>query len=221
MARDETTSSERPERRRGRRSGGAPVKVASEPLVQALRISDKGIFASIVEPLERAFPADMRQRISAALSRTTSEATEPKGAHREAAEHALLEGVLEPETGARRTEHESRDLIVSPSPDDKRNGREAEPSFTKKSYLSEDRHCRPRRAGTADNLFAGRVVDRLAFRQGAPDGTHSVAAIGMASFSWTGASLWAAAVAILIWGLSSWTVQAARRAWCWASMSGA
>jgi MFS transporter, DHA1 family, inner membrane transport protein len=36
----------------------------------------------------------------------------------------------------------------------------------------------------------------------------TLAAIDMVSFSWTGANIWTAAVAILVWGLFSWSVQA-------------
>lgn len=93
MAKDETTSSERPERKRGRRSRGAPVKVSGEPLVQVRRISDEAI-ASIVE---RALQADWRQGAAdwrgaaAALSRFGGTEPEPEAAEL----HALVENEVE------------------------------------------------------------------------------------------------------------------------------
>ena len=62
-------------------------------------------------------------------------------------------------------------------------------------------------AGTAGNLFTGRLVDRLGSRKVLLT-VLSLAAIDMVSFTWTGANLWTAAAAILIWGLFSWSVQA-------------
>jgi MFS transporter, DHA1 family, inner membrane transport protein len=62
-------------------------------------------------------------------------------------------------------------------------------------------------AGTAGNLFTGRLVDRLGSRKVLLT-VLTLAAIDMVSFSWTGANIWTAVVAILIWGLFSWSVQA-------------
>jgi MFS transporter, DHA1 family, inner membrane transport protein len=62
-------------------------------------------------------------------------------------------------------------------------------------------------AGTAGNLFTGRLVDRLGSRKVLMT-VLTLAAIDMVSFSWTGANIWTAAVAILVWGLFSWSVQA-------------
>jgi MFS transporter, DHA1 family, inner membrane transport protein len=62
-------------------------------------------------------------------------------------------------------------------------------------------------AGTFGNLFAGRLVDRLGARKVLLL-VLTLAAVDMASFAWTGANLWTAVAAIVIWGVFSWSVQA-------------
>lgn len=62
-------------------------------------------------------------------------------------------------------------------------------------------------AGTFGNLFTGRLVDRLGARKVLLT-VLTLAAIDMASFTWTGANVWTATVAIAIWGVFSWGVQA-------------
>jgi MFS transporter, DHA1 family, inner membrane transport protein len=62
-------------------------------------------------------------------------------------------------------------------------------------------------AGTFGNLFTGRLVDRLGVRKVLLT-VLTLAAVDMVSFAWTGASLWTAAAAIVIWGAFSWSVQA-------------
>ncbi|MBV8189159.1 MAG: MFS transporter [Alphaproteobacteria bacterium] len=62
-------------------------------------------------------------------------------------------------------------------------------------------------AGTLGNLFTGRLVDRLGARKVLLT-VLTLAAIDMVSFTWTGATLWMATAAILIWGVFSWSVQA-------------
>lgn len=62
-------------------------------------------------------------------------------------------------------------------------------------------------AGTFGNLYTGRLVDRLGARKMLLT-VLTLAAIDMVSFAWTGANLWAAVVAIVIWGVFSWSVQA-------------
>ena len=62
-------------------------------------------------------------------------------------------------------------------------------------------------AGTFGNLFAGRLVDRLGARKVLLM-VLTLAATDMASFAWTGANLGTAVVAIVIWGVFSWSVQA-------------
>jgi DHA1 family inner membrane transport protein len=62
-------------------------------------------------------------------------------------------------------------------------------------------------AGTFGNLFTGRLVDRLGARKVLLT-VLTLAATDMVSFSWTGANLWTATAAIVIWGAVSWSVQA-------------
>ena len=62
-------------------------------------------------------------------------------------------------------------------------------------------------AGTFGNLFTGRLVDHLGSRKVLLT-VLTLAAIDMMLFGWTGANLWTATVAIVIWGVFSWSVQA-------------
>jgi predicted MFS family arabinose efflux permease len=61
-------------------------------------------------------------------------------------------------------------------------------------------------AGTIGNLTAGRFVDRIGARKVLLTGV-TVAAVDMMFFSWTGANLWVATVAIVIWGMFAWSAQ--------------
>jgi predicted MFS family arabinose efflux permease len=61
--------------------------------------------------------------------------------------------------------------------------------------------------GTLGNLTTGRVVDRLGARKVLLTVMTAEVAV-MASFFWTGANLWTAALAIAIWGLFAWSIQA-------------
>src|ERR1700761_733008 len=62
-------------------------------------------------------------------------------------------------------------------------------------------------SGTLGNLTTGRLVDRLGARKVLL--TVMAGVIGdMALFSWSGATLWTAALAIAIWGIFSWSIQA-------------
>ncbi len=61
-------------------------------------------------------------------------------------------------------------------------------------------------AGTIGNLTTGRLVDRVGARKVLMI-VLTIAAVDMLAFQWTGATLWAASLAILVWGLTSWAVQ--------------
>ena len=61
-------------------------------------------------------------------------------------------------------------------------------------------------AGTIGNLTTGRLVDRVGARKVLMI-VLTLAAVDMLSFLWTGATLWTAGIAILVWGLTSWAVQ--------------
>jgi DHA1 family inner membrane transport protein len=61
-------------------------------------------------------------------------------------------------------------------------------------------------AGTFGNLFTGRLVDRLGARKVLLT-VITLSAIAMVSLAWTGANLWTAGVAIVIWGAFAWSVQ--------------
>ena len=56
-------------------------------------------------------------------------------------------------------------------------------------------------AGTIGNLTTGRLVDRAGARKVLMV-VLTLAAVDMLSFLWTGANLWTASVAILVWGLT-------------------
>jgi MFS transporter, DHA1 family, inner membrane transport protein len=62
-------------------------------------------------------------------------------------------------------------------------------------------------SGTFGNLMTGRFVDRLGSRKVLLT-VMSVVAADMGLFSWSGARLWTAALAIAIWGVFSWSIQA-------------
>jgi predicted MFS family arabinose efflux permease len=62
-------------------------------------------------------------------------------------------------------------------------------------------------SGTIGNLTTGRFVDRLGSRKVLLT-VMSVCVADMVLFSWTGGTLWTAAVAISIWGVFSWSIQA-------------
>jgi MFS transporter, DHA1 family, inner membrane transport protein len=61
-------------------------------------------------------------------------------------------------------------------------------------------------AGTFGNLMTGRVADRLGARKVLLT-VLTLSAADMALFAWTGANVWTAAFAILIWGTFAWSVQ--------------
>jgi predicted MFS family arabinose efflux permease len=61
-------------------------------------------------------------------------------------------------------------------------------------------------AGTIGNLTTGRLVDRVGARKVLMI-VLTLAAVDMLAFPWTGATLWTASLAILVWGLTSWAVQ--------------
>ena len=61
-------------------------------------------------------------------------------------------------------------------------------------------------SGTFGNLMTGRVADRLGARKVLLT-VLTLSAADMALFAWTGANVWSAAIAILIWGTFSWSVQ--------------
>lgn len=61
-------------------------------------------------------------------------------------------------------------------------------------------------AGTFGNLMTGRVVDKLGARKVLIT-VLTLSAADMALFAWTGAYVWSAALAILIWGTFCWSVQ--------------
>jgi MFS transporter, DHA1 family, inner membrane transport protein len=62
-------------------------------------------------------------------------------------------------------------------------------------------------SGTVGNLAAGRFVDRLGMRKVVLV-AMTVTIADMALFHWTGANFWTATLAIAIWGMFSWSIQA-------------
>ncbi|MEA1672839.1 MFS transporter [Nitrospirillum sp. BR 11163] len=62
-------------------------------------------------------------------------------------------------------------------------------------------------SGTIGNLVTGRIVDRLGVRKVLLT-VMILEAVDMALFAWTGAVLWTAVLAIAIWGLFAWSIQA-------------
>ncbi|AJK50612.1 MFS transporter [Burkholderia plantarii] len=58
-------------------------------------------------------------------------------------------------------------------------------------------------AGTASNLLAGRLIDRIGSRRVLVT-MLSLLAIDIALMPWSGAQVWSAALAIAIWGASGW-----------------
>jgi len=61
--------------------------------------------------------------------------------------------------------------------------------------------------GTVGNLTTGRIVDRLGVRKVLLT-VMLLEVVNMVLFAWSGATLWTAALAIAIWGLFSWSIQA-------------
>ena len=57
--------------------------------------------------------------------------------------------------------------------------------------------------GTACNLLAGRLIDKIGNRKIIP-ALLTVLAVTLASLPWTGANLWTAIIALIVWGAVGW-----------------